>query len=100
MYRGTPQLVLAHHSAKFSCCGLYFMFGLSSRALASRLVECLLRVCKNFSVPRGEILYGLDMHVLLLVELPVNTCNVVCEINRWHRVFHTFRQHQLIGVAN
>ena len=100
MYRGTPQLVLAHHSAKFSCCGLYFMFGPSSRALASLLVESLLRVCKKFSVPRGEILYGRDMHVLFLVEQPVNTCNVVCEINRWHRLFHIFRQHQLIGVAN
>ena len=76
------------------------MFGPSSRALASLLVECLLRVCKNFSVPRGEILYGRDMHVLLLVEQPVNTCNVVCEISRWNRLFHIFRQHQLIGVAN
>ena len=100
MYRGTPQLVLAHHSAKFSCCGLYFMFGPFSRALASLLVEYMLRVCKNFSVTRGEILYGRYMHVLLLVEQPVNTCNVVCEINRWHRLFHIFRQLQLIGVAN
>ena len=87
MYRGRPQLVLAHPSAKFSCCGLYFMFGPSSRALASLLVECLLRVCKNFSVPRGEILYRRDMYVLHPVEQPVNTCNVVCEINRWHRTF-------------
>ena len=37
MSRGTPQLVVAHHSAKFSCCGQYFMFGPPSHAFVSLL---------------------------------------------------------------
>ena len=75
------------------------MFGPPSHALASLLVVCLLRVCKNFSVLQGEILFGRAIYFLLLVEQPVNTCNAVCDINHWHRLFHIFLQHRLIGVA-
>lgn len=92
MSRGTPQLVVAHHSAKFSCCGQYFMFGPPGHAFVSLLVVCLLRVCKKFSVLKYSV--GVTCHVLFLVEQTVNKCNAVCEINRWDRLFHIFRQHQ------
>lgn len=76
------------------------MFGPPSHALASLLVvSFLLRVCKNFSVLQGEILFGRAIYFFLLVEQPVNTCNAVCDINHWHRLFHIFLQHRLIGVA-
>ena len=55
MSRGTPQLVVAHHSAKFSCCGQYFMFGPPGHAFVSLLVVCLLRVCKKFSVLKYSV---------------------------------------------
>ena len=92
MSRGTPQPVVAHHSAKFSCCGQYFMFGPPGHAFVSLLVVCLLRVCKKFSVLKYSV--GVTCHVLFLVEQTVNKCNAVCEINRWDRLFHIFRQHQ------
>ena len=85
--------------AQNSAAAANMMFGPPSHALASLLVVCLLRACKNFSVLRGEILFGRAIQFLLLVEQPVNTCNAVCEINHWHRLFHIFLQHRLIGVA-
>ena len=96
MSRGTPQLVVAHHSAKFRCCGNISCLAHPAMPLPLSLsCMCLLRVCKNFSVLQGEILCGRAIQFFP----PGTTCNAVCEINRWNRLFHIFLQHQLIGVA-